>query len=79
MTVQYSVTGGTATLGSDFNVVSGTLTSATGTLTFERGELTKTINVVALPDTTIESDETVNLALTSPTGGAVRNRTVFEV
>jgi len=70
VTVQYSVTGGTATLGSDFNVVSGTLTSATGTLTFERGELTKTINVVALPDTTIESDETVNLALTNPTGGA---------
>ena len=73
VTVQYSVTGGTATLGSDFNVVSGnvTLTSGPGTLTFERGELTKTINVIALPDTAIESDETVNLALTNPTGGAV--------
>ncbi len=71
VTVQYSVTGGTATPGSDFNVVSGTLTSTTGTLTFERGELTKTINVIALPDTAIEGDETVNLALTNPTGGAV--------
>src|SRR4029453_16029218 len=73
VTVDFQVTGGTATRGSDFNLVSGNLTipAGNGTLTFQRGETSKTFDVVALPDAEAEGDETVNLALSNPTGGAV--------
>jgi hypothetical protein len=73
VTVDFQVTGGTATRGSDFNLVSGNLTipAGNGTLTFLKGETAKTFTVVALPDTEVEGDETVTLALINPTGGAV--------
>ena len=73
VTVDFQVTGGTATRGSDFNLVSGNLTipAGNGTLTFAAGETSKTFAVVALSDTEVEGDETVNLALINPTNGAV--------
>ena len=52
VSVQYATADGTATAGSDY-------TSASGTLTFAPGELTKTISVAVTGDTTLESDETL--------------------
>ncbi len=57
VTVDYdSVAGGTATLDEDYTGVSGTLT-------FEPGTLSKTIEVAILDDSDIESNETVFIAL----------------
>ena len=63
VTVNYAVSGGTAGAGSDFTAVSGTLT-------FGAGVLSKTFTVAIAPDTLDESDETVALTLSNPTGGA---------
>lgn len=38
---------------------------------FRRGENSKTFNITILDDSVVEPDETVNLRLTAPTGGAV--------
>src|SRR5215204_2510830 len=62
VSVNYATSDGTAT--------SGDYTSASGTLTFANGETTKNFSVPVLDDTDFEGDETVNLALSSPTGGA---------
>jgi len=59
LTVDYATTDGTATAGSDY-------TAASGTLTFNDGETTKTFAVTTAADTTVEGDETVNLVLTAP-------------
>ncbi|WP_322797105.1 Calx-beta domain-containing protein [Tepidiforma sp.] len=64
VTVDYATTGGTATAGVDYTAASGTLTWANG----EGG--TKTFTVTPTPDTLTEGTETVNLALSNPTGGA---------
>lgn len=56
-------TGGTATPGSDF-------TATSGTLTFGPSDITKTFNVVTIDDAAVESSETVQAALSAPTGGA---------
>ncbi|HEX6184662.1 MAG TPA: Calx-beta domain-containing protein [Pyrinomonadaceae bacterium] len=62
VTVNYSAFGGTA--GPDF-------TATSGTLTFGVGETSKTFDVAILEDTLDETDETVNLGLNSPVGGAL--------
>lgn len=65
VTVDYATTtGGSATAGVDYTAASGTLTWANG----EGG--TKTFTVTPIPDTLTEGTETVNLALSNPTGGA---------
>ncbi len=64
VTVDYAtVAGGTATTGVDYLMTSGTLT-------FNAGEPSKTFTIPILNDTRDGPDETVNLALSNPTGGA---------
>ncbi|TMP96835.1 MAG: hypothetical protein E6L09_14405 [Verrucomicrobia bacterium] len=60
VTVDYAVTGGTATGGAvDY-------TLANGTLTFAPGVTTQNIGVTVLNDTLNEDDETIQVALSSP-------------
>ena len=61
VTVAYATADGTATAGTDY-------AAASGTLTFAAGETTKTVNVTVNGDATVESDETVRLTLSSPSG-----------
>ncbi|MGX8797715.1 Calx-beta domain-containing protein [Fusibacter sp. JL298sf-3] len=64
VTVDYAVTGGTATgSGSDY-------TLASGTLSFADSETSKTITVSIADDGTTESNETVEVTLSNATGGA---------
>ncbi|HSI36859.1 MAG TPA: Calx-beta domain-containing protein [Tepidisphaeraceae bacterium] len=61
--VNYATSNGTATSGSDY-------TAASGTLSFAAGETSKTFTVSVTNDSAIESNETIGLALSSPTNGA---------
>jgi len=63
VTVDYAVTGGTATVDSDF-------LQASGKITFESGDTSKTIVVKLKEDTASEGSETVNITLSNPGGGA---------
>jgi hypothetical protein len=63
--VSYATSNGTATAGSDYTTTSGTLSWATG------DAASKTFTVPILNDSVFEgANETVNLTLTTPTGGA---------
>ena len=64
VSVSYATSNGTATAGSDYTAAGGTLTWADGNAS------SKTFTVAILDDTAVEPSETVNLALSSPTGGA---------
>ncbi len=57
-TVDYAVTGGTATAGTDF-------TLAAGTLTFAVSDATKQIAITVIGDTVVESNETVTVTLSA--------------
>jgi regulation of enolase protein 1 (concanavalin A-like superfamily) len=61
VSVNYAITAGSATDGSDF-------TSATGTLTFSAGVTLDYIPVTLLNDSTVEGSETVTVTLSSPVG-----------
>ena len=61
VTVNYAVTGGTATAGTDY-------TLAPGTLTFAPGETVKTFTIALIDDTIVEPSETIIIALSSPAG-----------
>jgi hypothetical protein len=63
VTVNYATSNGTATAGSDYG-------NTAGTLFFGSGETSKTFDVPIINDTLSEGTETVNLALSLPTGGA---------
>ncbi len=63
-TVDFATSSGTASSGTDY-------TDINGTLTFADGEYEKTFVVPINDDLTSENDETINLALSNPTGGAV--------
>lgn len=63
VSVHYSVTGGTAVAGLNFNL-------ATGTLNFADGEISKTISVSLLDDLLLSEDKTVVVTLDTPSGGA---------
>ena len=68
ITVNYSSADGTATAGSDY-------TATSGTLTFNPGELSKTITVNITGDTTYEADETVKLTLAGAVGATIATAT----
>lgn len=59
--VQYATQDGTATAGSDYQ-------AASGSLTFARGQISKTVTVNVIGDTVIEDHETFQLVVTA-TGG----------
>jgi hypothetical protein len=62
VTVQYATADGSAHSGLNYRAVSGTLT-------FNVGETSKTFTVPVLDDQAFNGDLTVNLTLSSPTGG----------
>ncbi len=62
--VDYATSDGTATAGSDY-------TAASGTLSLADGVTSDTFSITIADDATIEPDETVNLTLSNPIGGAV--------
>ena len=64
VSINYATGGGTATPGSDYTAVSGTLA-------FAAGETTKTFAVPLLDDNVFEGVETVGLTLSAPTDGAL--------
>ena len=61
--VTLTTSNGTATAGSDYTAVSPTVN-------FASGDTTKTVSIPIINDTAVEASETVNLALSSPMGGA---------
>ncbi len=61
ITVHYATSDGTAAAGSDY-------TAASGTLTFNAGESTKTFNLTMAPDSLYELDETVQMTLSLVSG-----------
>ncbi len=65
-TVDFATTVGTAS-GTDF-------TGTNGTLTFAQGETSKTFTVQTTEDALLEADETFNVTLSNPTGGAIINQ-----
>ncbi|MEO9966787.1 MAG: DUF2341 domain-containing protein [Reichenbachiella sp.] len=62
--VNYAVTGGTATNGVDYVLNSGTIT-------IPAGALTKSLIVNIVDDVMIETTETINITLSSPTGATL--------
>ena len=64
ITVAYSTANGSASAGSDYTGVAG------ATLSFADGETVKTIRVQTLNDGAVENDETFQVSLNAPTGGA---------
>jgi hypothetical protein len=64
ISVDYTFSGGTATAGSDYSAVSGTLTWING----DTSEKTFTVDII--DDNSFEGDETINLTLENATGGA---------
>lgn len=64
VTVNYSTANGTATAGSDYTALSGTLT-------FAAGETTRTVNVPIAGDTTVEGNETFTVSLADASGAVI--------
>lgn len=63
VTVDYATSDSTATTGNDY-------TTKSGTLIFKAGQTSKTFNIPIINDKLHEANETVNLTLSNPTGGA---------
>ena len=72
VTVNYAVTGGTATIGADY-------TLPAGTLSFAPGETTKLVPLVLVDDTAVESGETVVLTLSAASGATLTSLTTHTV
>ena len=69
ISVDFSASGGTATGGTACTAGVDYVTPNTS-LNFASGETSKTVNIQICPNTVSEPDETVNLVLSNPTGGA---------
>jgi surface-anchored protein len=63
VTIDYATSDGTAQAGVDY-------TATSGTLSFANGETSKTITIPIAVDGFVENNETINLTLSNPTGGA---------
>jgi len=63
VSANYSLANGTATAGQDY-------VASSGTVSFVSGETSKTFNVSIVDDGALEGNETINLSLSNPTGGA---------
>lgn len=70
VTVAFSTQDLTARNAGDVTKGQGDYVATNGTLTFAPGETTKTISVPVRGDNTTEDDETLQLTLNAPTGGA---------
>ncbi len=70
VTVDYAVTGGTATDGADYAI-------SNGTLTFAAGETVKVIPNTITNDLTQEPNETIILTLSNPVGAALSPNPMF--
>ncbi|WP_231748662.1 cellulase family glycosylhydrolase [Mycobacterium sp. M26] len=68
VTVQYATVGQTATQGSDY-------VGASGTVTFQPGETSKTVTIVILGDSLAENSETFTVVLSSPTNATLADAT----
>jgi hypothetical protein len=68
ITVKYNTADVTATAVSDY-------TTATGTITFNPGETSKTVNISGKGDPTLELDETFTVNLTDAVGGTISKAT----
>ncbi|MEE9493957.1 MAG: Calx-beta domain-containing protein, partial [Gammaproteobacteria bacterium] len=66
VTVDYSVLAGTAIENADYS-----LATSTGSLTFNPGELSKTVDITLLPDMLAEGPETLSLILSGAAGAFV--------
>ena len=64
VTVDYATADGTAIAGDDY-------TTTNGTLTFDAGDKTKTVDVELISDSTAEDDETFTLVLSNPDPASV--------
>ena len=64
VTISYTITGGTATNGSDYIL-------ASGTVTIPAGSTSATIQIPIIDDALVEGDETITLLLSGPSGNAV--------
>lgn len=62
--VEYATSDGTATAGTDY-------TAASGTLTFQPGQQSKTIEIALIDDSHDEDDETFNLTLSNAAGAII--------
>ena len=68
VTIGYATSNGTATVGQDYNAVSGTIT-------FAPGVTSQLVNVGVLSDTTVEPDETFTMTLSNPVGATIGRTT----
>ncbi|WP_425066857.1 Calx-beta domain-containing protein [Reyranella sp.] len=68
VSVNYATADGTATAGSDYAAL-------TGTLTFAAGETSKMVHVVVNGDTAVEAAETFSLTLSGATGATIADAT----
>jgi len=68
ITVAYTTQAGTATSGTDYNAVAGTLT-------FAPGETVKTVQVSVVADTAAEGNESFQVVLSNPTGATIATGT----
>ena len=71
VSVNYSVTGGTATSGTDYSL-------SAGTLTFNPSETTKNISITIIDDGVVETNETIIVGLNTPSNatlGAITSHT----
>ncbi len=72
VSVAYTVSGGTATIGRDFAGIytaTANQNQLSGTLTFGPGVTSQTFQIRAVDDNVVEGDETINVALSNVLGG----------